>query len=101
MNLDVSRNMLSDESIKSFAELITKFEGFRSVNLMSIRPKMNKKDTGYQDLARSLRENKSIVEMDLRDNEIIESSSSKILEALEHNFVLSDIKLDIKSKRLP
>ena len=82
MHLDVSRNMLSDESIKNFAELITKFEGFRSVNLMSIRPKMQKKDSGYLDLAKALRENKTIVELDLRDNEILESSSSKLLESL-------------------
>ena len=101
LNLDVSKNMLSDDSIKSFAELITKFEGFRSVNLMSIRPRMNKKDTGYLDLAKALRENKSIVELDLRDNEIIESSTSKILEALEYNFVISDVKIDIKSKYMP
>lgn len=73
LNLDVSRNMLSDESIKSFAMLITEFEGFRSVNLMSIRPKLNKKDSGYLDLAKALRENKSIVELDLRDNEIIDT----------------------------
>ena len=44
MHLDVSRNMLTDDAIKSFAELIAKFEGFKSVNLMSIRPRMNKKD---------------------------------------------------------
>ena len=70
MNLDVSKNMLSDDSLKSLAELITKFEGFRSLNLMSIRPKMNKKDNGYVDLAKALKENRSIEELDLRDNEI-------------------------------
>ena len=68
MHLDVSRNMLTDDAIKSFAELIAKFEGFKSVNLMSIRPRMNKKDTGYLDLAKSLSENKTIVELDMRDN---------------------------------
>ena len=101
MHLDVSRNSLTDEALKAFAELITKFEGLRSVNMMSIRPRMAKKDTGYLDLAKALRENKSLVEIDLRDNEIIDSSSSKLLEALEHNFVLSNIRLEIKSKRMP
>ena len=83
MHLDVSRNQLSDDSIKSFAELITKFEGFRSVNLMSTRPRMGKKDSGYLDLAKALKENKSIVELDLRDNDILESSCSKLLESLQ------------------
>ena len=122
MHLDVSRNIVTDEAVKTFAkrkntvvvimtftegvihifaELITKFEGLRSVNLMSIRPKMNKKDTGYIDLAKALKENKSIVELDLRDNEIIDTSAQKILEALEYNFVLSDVRFDVKQKRLP
>lgn len=101
MHLDVSRNSLTDEALKAFAELITKFEGLRSINMMSIRPRMAKKDTGYLDIAKALKENKSIVEIDLRDNEIIDSSSSKLLEALEHNFVLSNIRLEIKSKRMP
>ena len=101
MHLDVSRNSLTDESLKAFAELISKFEGLRSVNMMSIRPRMNKKDTGYLDLAKALKENKSIIEIDLRDNEILDSSSSKLLEALEHNYVLSNIRLDVKSKRMP
>ena len=101
MHLDVSRNSLSDDSLKAFAELITKFEGLRSINMMSIRPRMNKKDTGYLDLAKSLKENKSIVELDLRDNEIVDQSASKLLEALEHNFVLSHLRFDIKSKRMP
>ena len=41
---------------------------------MSIRPRMNKKDTGYLDLAKSLSENKTIVELDMRDNQILENS---------------------------
>ena len=101
MHLDVSRNMLTDDAIKSFAELIAKFEGFKSVNLMSIRPRMNKKDTGYLDLAKSLSENKTIVELDMRDNQILENSVQKLLEALEYNFVLSDVKLDVNSKQMP
>ncbi len=74
MHLDVSKNLLTDESVKSMADLITKFEGFRSINLMAIRPNMGKKDTGYADLAKALKENRSIVELDMRDNHILESS---------------------------
>lgn len=74
MHLDVSKNLLTDESVRSMADLITKFEGFRSINLMAIRPNMGKKDTGYADLAKALKENRSIVELDMRDNHILESS---------------------------
>lgn len=74
MHLDVSRNMLTDEALKALAELLHKFEGLRSLNLMGIRPSMTKKekDLGYFELAKSIRENKAIVELDLRDNAIPE-----------------------------
>jgi len=75
MHLDISRNNLSDDAVRTFAELITKFEGFRSINMMSVRPRMSKKDTGYIEMAKALRENRSIVELDLRDNEIVETST--------------------------
>ena len=70
MHLDISRNILSDDSLKVLAELVRQFEGFRSLNLMSIRPNISKKekDGGYYDLAKAIRENKSLVELDLRDN---------------------------------
>ena len=101
MSLDVSQNLLSDASIKSFASLLMKnFQGLSSVNLSSIK-KMNSKDTGYIDLAKALRENKSLVSLDLRENEIHDSSLQKIFEALENNFVLSEVKIDIKRKKVP
>jgi len=101
MHLDISRNNLTDEAMRTFAELITKFDGLRSVNLMSVRNRMNKKDTGFAELAKALKENRSIVELDLRDNEINELSVQKIFDALEHNFVLSTLKIDTKQKRMP
>jgi len=74
MHLDISRNTLSDEAVKCLSEFIRQFEGFRSLNLMGIRPSLSKKDkdSGYTDLARAVRENKSLVELDLRDNQIPE-----------------------------
>lgn len=101
MHLDVSRNNLTDEAIRSFAELISKFDGFRSINMMSVRNRMNKKDTGYIEIAKALKENRSIVELDLRENEINESSLHKIFDALEHNFVLSTLRIDTKQKHMP
>lgn len=104
MELDISENNLTDESVKAFAELITKFEGFRAVNMASIRSgkgKKGSKDSGYGELASALMENSSIEKLDLRDNDISETSVQKIFEALEHNFVLTDLRLDVRSKRLP
>ena len=72
MHLDVSKNALGDDSLKLFAELLSKFEGFRSVSLVGVRSKMSKKDQGYGELAKALKENRSLVELDLRENEIFE-----------------------------
>lgn len=77
MELDISENNLTDESVKVFAELITKFEGFRAVNMASIRSgkgKKGSKDSGYVELANALMENSSIEKLDLRDNDISETS---------------------------
>ena len=103
MHLDISRNILSDESLKVLAELVRQFEGFRSLNLMSIRPNISKKekDAGYYDLAKAIRENKSLVELDLRDNQIPELPLQKLLEALDHNYVLSELKIDTKQRKMP
>lgn len=47
MILDFSENLLTDTSIRSFAELIRKFQGFRQVNMAELNQKVTKKDTGY------------------------------------------------------
>ena len=70
MHMDFSRNMLSDEALKAFAELITKFEGFRSLSMMNVRPRASKKDQFYIELAKAIKENRSVVELDLRENDI-------------------------------
>ena len=70
MRLNVSRNILSDDALRALAELVSKFEGIRSLDLREIRPSIAKKgkDVGYQEFAKAIRENKAIVELDLRDN---------------------------------
>ena len=70
MRLNVSRNILSDDALRALAELVSKFEGIRSLDLREIRPSIAKKekDVGYHEFAKAIRENKAIVELDLRDN---------------------------------
>jgi len=53
MDIDFSSNNLTDSSVKFFAELLKKFQGFRSVNMQSLS-KMKPKDTGFQELAKAL-----------------------------------------------
>ena len=46
MDFDFSSNNLTDTSVKFFAELLKKFQGFHSVNMSSLS-KMKPKDTGF------------------------------------------------------
>ena len=101
MHLDISHNTLSDEALKSFSELIAKFDGFRSINMTSVRPRMNRKDTCYVELAKAIKENRSIVELDMRDNDILETSIQRLFDSLRYNYVLTELKVDLKSRRMP
>ena len=65
MDLDVSKNSLSETSIKYLADIIRKFQGFRYINLANLS-KM--KDTGFIELAKALKENHSIQRLDLSKN---------------------------------
>ena len=68
MHLDISDNHLSDASIRFFAELLGKFSGFRSVNMSNVNQVAQINNTGYLELAKALRENTSLIELDLRYN---------------------------------
>ena len=96
MHLDISGNRLSDASIRFFAEVLGKFSGFRSVNLRNVNQIATRNNTGYIELAKALRENTSLIELDLRHNGITDEQTSRILQALTENFVLSDLRLEMK-----
>ena len=70
MHLDISDNRLSDASIRFFSELLGKFSGFRSINMSNVNQVMQLNNTGYLELAKALRENTSLIELDLRYNGI-------------------------------
>lgn len=57
MDIDLSRNSITENSIKYLADIVKKFQGFRSIKLSGLS-KM--KDSGYVELARSLKENHSL-----------------------------------------
>ena len=101
MHLDISDNKLGDASIRFFSELLGKFSGFRSVNMSNINQITSTNNTGYIELAKALRENTSLIELDLRHNGITDEQTQRILQALAENFVLIDLKLEVRQKRLP
>ena len=78
MVFDFSENVLTDASIRSFAELLKKFQGFSSIKMSDLSQKPSKKDTGFQELAKALRENTSLVSIDLTKNQIGEESLAKL-----------------------
>lgn len=100
MHLDISNNVLTEGSIKCFADILSKFNAFRCVKMNGIK-KLKSKDNSYFELAKALKENTSLVELDLRSNGINEQAMTKILQALEYNFVLSLLKVDINLRKIP
>lgn len=53
MDIDLSKNNLSEASIKYLADILRKFQGFRSISLSAL-PKM--KEIGFIELARAIKE---------------------------------------------
>ncbi len=67
MELDLSKNSLTEASLKYLADILRKFQGFSSISLSGIS-KM--KDQGFIELARSLKENHSLQRLDLSHNSL-------------------------------
>lgn len=67
MHLDFSKNNLSESAITCFADILGKFNAFRSVNMRSLCIKKGK-DTCLLELAKAITHNTSLVELDIRNN---------------------------------
>lgn len=67
--------------------------------MAELSQKVSKKDTGYHELARALRENTSLTSLDLRRNQIGEDNMSKLIAGLTENYVLLELKIDIPVKK--
>ena len=78
MVFNFGENVLTDARIRSFAQLLKKFKGFSSIKMSDLSQKPSKKDTGFQELAKALRENTSLVGIDLTKNQIGEESLAKL-----------------------
>jgi hypothetical protein len=100
MDFDFSKNILTESAILCFAEILRKFNAFRSVRMTNLGIRKGK-DSCLLELAKALKENTSLVELDIRNNLISGPMAAKLLQALGDNFVLSVLKMDIQLKKLP
>ena len=98
IDIDVSKNSLTETSIKYLADIIRKFQGFRSMNLSNLS-KM--KEIGFIELAKSLKENYSIQKLDLSNNSLSQNILNELYAALAENYVISELKIDFKGKTMP
>lgn len=53
------------------------------------------------ELARAIKENTSLVELDIHDNQISGPVLAKLMQAFAENYVLSTIKIEIQTKKVP
>ena len=58
MELDISRNNISETSLKYLADIIRKFHGFKMLNMQSLLEM--KTDSGWIEFCRSLRDSHSL-----------------------------------------
>eukprot|EP00347_Sterkiella_histriomuscorum_P002760 403366908 len=98
MDLDVSKNSLTETSMKYLADILKKFQGFKSLNISSLS-KM--KDIGFIELARALRENTSLLKLDISKNSISSHVIAELFHSISENYVLSELIVDIKGSSLP
>jgi hypothetical protein len=59
------------------------------------------KEGGFVELARSLRENHSLQRLDLSKNSLSQNTLAEFFQALQDNFVLCELRIDVKTKTMP
>ena len=59
------------------------------------------KETGFIEIAKSLRENTSILSLDLSKNSLNQTVMHELFSSLADNYVICEVILDIKLKNLP
>ena len=94
VELDFSSNCLTDNSIRMLSDVLKKGNTFRAVQMANIKlAKFG--DQTWQDLAAGLVTNRNLISIDLRGNPINEGNMTTLLEALQDNFVLNELKVDV------
>jgi hypothetical protein len=78
MQFNFSKNILSESAITCFADLLRKFNAFRSINMSSLNIRKGK-DACLIELAKALTLNTSLVELDIRNNLIGGQVATRIL----------------------
>ena len=98
MEIDLSRNNITEASIKYLADILRKFQGFKAISLSGLS-KMNQ--AGFVELARSLKENHSLQRLNISKNSLSQSTIAEFFTCLQDNFVLTELSLDVKHKTMP
>ncbi|CDW90123.1 UNKNOWN [Stylonychia lemnae] len=98
IDLDISKNSLTETSLKYLADILKKFQGFKSINMRELS-KM--KDIGYIEMFRAFKDNYSLISIDLSKNSLSATVIGELLQAIAENFVISEVIIDIKGKSLP
>ena len=96
IDLDLSRNSLQDASVRYLADILRKFQGFQSLNLAGLSKMANQ--SGFVELARSLRDNHSLQRLDLSKNALAPGTLAELFGAIQDNFVLCELRVDVKHK---
>jgi len=96
IDLDLSRNSLQDASIRYLADILRKFQGFNSINLAGLSKMANQ--SGFVELGRSLKDNHSLQRLDLSKNALAPGTLAELFAAIQDNFVLSELRVDLKHK---
>eukprot|EP00347_Sterkiella_histriomuscorum_P012808 403367150 len=99
MEIDISRNNISETSLKYLADILRKFNGFKSINMQSLLDM--KSDNGWIEFCKALRETQSLQSIDLSKNFLSAIVIQELLHSVIDNYVISEINIDIKGKNIP
>jgi len=99
MELDFSKNNVTESSLKYLADILRKFHGIKELNLQSL-PRM-RNDSGWIDLCRALKETRTLQKLDLSKNSLSGQVMAELYQAIQDNFVISEVKIEIKGKSIP
>ncbi|CDW71712.1 UNKNOWN [Stylonychia lemnae] len=99
MELDISKNNITESSLKYLGDILKKFNGFKSINMQSMG-KM-KTENGWIDFCRSLRDSGALQMIDLSKNAFSGQVLQELFHAIAENYVISEIYVEIKGKTIP
>jgi len=90
---------VGDATVKLVADFLRRFSAFRSIDMRNTG-RMKAPEKGYLELAQALKINKSLEFLDIRGTHLSEEACKQMMHCLSENYVICEIKLDIRVQRL-